>query len=209
MIDLEKKVYRDFVHTHYGAWPRLDEVTETYNLLKDIEDTYCKHDLELTRQIAEKIEEEKKMKNIKWSAKSIAYNHLESGLTLSLEGTFTDRFECRDLSDIAIYAANKLNDNQDFKPAPWNHNISNHRITTTPNPDRIIPEIKDVIFNGPATIVLWKDGTKTVVKAQEGEIIDYEKGIAMAIAKRMLGNKGSYYDTFTKYLPEEEPTEEV
>ena len=26
-----------------------------------------------------------------------------------------------------------------------------------------IPEIKNVIFNYPATIVFWKDGTKTVV----------------------------------------------
>ena len=30
-----------------------------------------------------------------------------------------------------------------------------------------IPEIKDVIFNDPATIVLWADGTKTVVKADK------------------------------------------
>ena len=32
-----------------------------------------------------------------------------------------------------------------------------------------LPEIKDVIFNEPATIIIWKDGTKTVVKCQEGE----------------------------------------
>ena len=40
--------------------------------------------------------------------------------------------------------------------------------------------IKKVIFNDPATIVLWSDGTKTVVKA-EGEPFDPEKGLAMAI----------------------------
>ena len=61
-------------------------------------------------------------------------------------------------------------------------------------------EIKNVIFNGPATIVLWADGTKTVVKAQEGETFDPEKGIAMAISKKALGNKYSYYNTFKKYL---------
>lgn len=65
-----------------------------------------------------------------------------------------------------------------------------------------LPEIKNVIFNGPATIVFWSDGTKTVVKAQDGEIVDYEKGLALAISKRSLGNKGNYYNTFTKWLKE-------
>lgn len=63
--------------------------------------------------------------------------------------------------------------------------------------------IKDVIFNDPATIVLWPDGTKTVVKA-ENEKFDPEKGLAMAISKRVLGNKGNYYDEFRKWLPEAE-----
>ena len=47
-------------------------------------------------------------------------------------------------------------------------------------------KIKKVIFNGPATIVLWTDGTKTVVKCAEGEIFDFEKGIAMAVWKKFL-----------------------
>ena len=60
-------------------------------------------------------------------------------------------------------------------------------------------DIKDVIFNNPATIVLWADGTKTVVKA-ENEPFDPEKGLAMAISKRALGGKYDYYDTFKKYV---------
>lgn len=60
-------------------------------------------------------------------------------------------------------------------------------------------DIKDVIFNNPATIVLWADGTKTVVKA-ENEEFDPEKGLAMAISKRALGDKYDYYDTFKKYV---------
>lgn len=67
-----------------------------------------------------------------------------------------------------------------------------------------LPEIKDVIFNEPATIIIWKDGTKTVVKCQEGEGYDPEKGIAMAISKKALGNKGNYCEVFKKWLPEEE-----
>ena len=67
-----------------------------------------------------------------------------------------------------------------------------------------LPEIKDVIFNEPATIILWADGTKTVVKCQEGESYDPEKGMAMAISKKALGNKGNYCEVFKKWLPEEE-----
>lgn len=59
--------------------------------------------------------------------------------------------------------------------------------------------IEKVIFNNPATIVFWMDGTKTVVKTQNGEVYDPEKGLAMAISKRALGDKGNYYDTFKKY----------
>lgn len=71
---------------------------------------------------------------------------------------------------------------------------------------KVNPEIKDVIFNGPATIVMWSDGTKTVVKAQKGsngkiEKIDKEKGLAMAIVKKVYGdNKGNYNDIFKKWI---------
>ena len=61
------------------------------------------------------------------------------------------------------------------------------------------PTIKDVIFNDPATIVMWSDGTKTVVKA-ENEPFDPEKGLAMAISKKNLGNKYDYYNTFKHWL---------
>ena len=73
-----------------------------------------------------------------------------------------------------------------------------------PKPVPYIPEIKNVIFNEPATIVIWSDGTKTVVKCQEGEGYDPEKGLAMAISKKALGNKGNYCEVFKKWLPEEE-----
>ena len=63
--------------------------------------------------------------------------------------------------------------------------------------------IKKVIFNDPATIILWLDGTKTVVKVID-EKFDPEKGLAMAIAKKALGNVGHYYETFKKWLPDKE-----
>ena len=70
------------------------------------------------------------------------------------------------------------------------------------------PKIEKVIFNEPATIVLWSDGTKTVVKCQEEEF-DKEKGLAMAIAKRFLRTNttgSNYYNEFKKWIPKETET---
>ena len=60
--------------------------------------------------------------------------------------------------------------------------------------------IKRVIFNPPATIVYWSDCTKTVVKCSEKDVFDPEKGLAMAIAKRCGGNKGSYYKEIQNWV---------
>ena len=71
-------------------------------------------------------------------------------------------------------------------------------------------KIKNVIFNDPATIVFWADGTKTVVKCGENDIYDPEKGLAMAVAKKYLGTNKShsnYMDEFKKWLPKEEMVE--
>ena len=65
--------------------------------------------------------------------------------------------------------------------------------------------IKKVIFNNPATIVLWSDGSKTVVKSYFDDY-DPEKGLAMAIAKKALGNEGNYYNVFKKWLPKDDET---
>lgn len=69
------------------------------------------------------------------------------------------------------------------------------------------PKIERVMFNGPATIVFWQDDTKTVVKCREGDTFDPEKGIAMAIAKKVLGNEDGYYEGIKKWLPKEEISE--
>lgn len=63
--------------------------------------------------------------------------------------------------------------------------------------------IKDVIFNAPATIVKWSDGSKTVVKCQEGDTYNPELGLAMCVVKKCCGNKGNFNDVFKKWLPKE------
>lgn len=50
-------------------------------------------------------------------------------------------------------------------------------------------EVKKIIVNPPATIIFWKDGTKTVTK-QIGEYeFDIEKDIAVCFMKKALKNR--------------------
>lgn len=70
-------------------------------------------------------------------------------------------------------------------------------------------EIKDVIFNPPATIVFWVDGTKTVVKAQGSDNFNPEAGLALCFMKRALGNKGNYNNTLKKYAGQYQFVKEV
>ena len=69
-----------------------------------------------------------------------------------------------------------------------------------------IPQIKNVIFNYPATIVFWNDDTKTVVKCDERDQFDPEKGITMAFFKKMHGNKGHYFEEIKKWTEKYECT---
>lgn len=64
--------------------------------------------------------------------------------------------------------------------------------------------IDHVIFDGPATIVFWSDGTKTVVKCMDGDEFAYDVGIAMATLKKMLGdNYGGYKHDVRKAIDAE------
>lgn len=57
-----------------------------------------------------------------------------------------------------------------------------------------MPAVKNCYFSDDRTIVLWDDGTKTVVQCQPGDQFDPEKGIFAAIAKRAYGNTGKFND---------------
>lgn len=72
-----------------------------------------------------------------------------------------------------------------------------------------IPEVREIRYNGPATIVFWEDNTKTVVKVQPGEeYYDPDKAFVMAVCKKLFGNKFNRHLTkaqkaFEKYCEEE------
>lgn len=64
----------------------------------------------------------------------------------------------------------------------------------------MIPYIKKVIFNDPATIVFWADGTKTVAKAHGDDKFDKEVGLTVCIAKKALGNRSHFDAVFKKWI---------
>ena len=82
----------------------------------------------------------------------------------------------------------------------WNEIFKDVIVGTVYSKDAFV--IKNVIFNDPATIVYWEDGTKTVVKANN-EKFDKEKGLAMCFAKKAMGNKGNYFEAFKKWADAE------
>lgn len=97
--------------------------------------------------------------------------------------------------DNSIYAyANEYlaNDEKAVKTAMWEWKI-------TP---------KKVIFNGPATIVIWQDGTKTIVKKSEDDTDDREKAVMYAILKKLCGNKAGMDRYLKQFFKEVESNEE-
>lgn len=63
-----------------------------------------------------------------------------------------------------------------------------------------LEHIKKIIINEPATIILWQDGTKTVVKLKDGDVFDPEKGILLCILKKMFDNSST---KMSKWLDEQ------
>lgn len=78
-------------------------------------------------------------------------------------------------------------------------NETKTRTVTVEKKVPVIPGIKQVIFNYPATVVIWEDDVKTVVECQKGDNYDMEKGLAMCICKRMMGNQSNFNKQIRKY----------
>lgn len=62
---------------------------------------------------------------------------------------------------------------------------------------RAMAVVRDVHYSPPATVVFWSDGTKTVAKCAPYERFDREKGLAIACAKKLLGE--GYADAFKEF----------
>ena len=63
-----------------------------------------------------------------------------------------------------------------------------------------LPLPTNVIFNDPATIVYWSDGTKTVVKCQPGDVFSAEAGLTTAMLKKYMGNDNTFNRVINEWL---------
>lgn len=52
---------------------------------------------------------------------------------------------------------------------------------------RKLPEVKNIIFNDPVTVVFWNDGTKTIVRASNGDKFSKELGVIYSVFKKLYG----------------------
>ena len=73
-----------------------------------------------------------------------------------------------------------------------------HRMYNTYSKN-LVATIDHVVFNGPATIIFWQDGTKTVLKCHEGDEYSAVTGFALCMLKGILGNQG-YHDLCENWL---------
>lgn len=65
-----------------------------------------------------------------------------------------------------------------------------------------LPVMEKAIFNGPATIALWADSTKTVSKARGGDEYDPLFGLLACILRKLTRNRGHAVDEFEGMLRE-------
>lgn len=57
----------------------------------------------------------------------------------------------------------------------------------------VMPQIKEVKFNGPATIVFFDDNTKVVIKCTDTDIFDPEKAVMICVLRKALGMSSSQF----------------
>lgn len=95
---------------------------------------------------------------------------------------------------------------EDRFAAGWNAAVRYMREHPDPvNPEDVLPDIERVIFNDPATVVYWDDGSKTVVKCQPGDTFSTEVGLMAAMLKRFMGNDNTYNKVLNFWLKEAAP----
>ena len=63
-------------------------------------------------------------------------------------------------------------------------------------------EVKRIIFNPPATVIIWKNDTKTVVKCAEDDEFNPEVGVAMCYMKKIYGSRHAFSKKVESYIEE-------
>ena len=77
------------------------------------------------------------------------------------------------------------------------HNNMTNPLTTTEYNNHLLsdalckPMVKKIIKSGPCTIVIWQDGSKTIVRLREGEKDDEFAAFSAAVVKKLYGSNSA------------------
>lgn len=122
-------------------------------------------------------------------AKGVSFDKLEK--TLREMGVYLTEIRQDSYNDYAEITCR-------VNPIDWYISLDKKDTPAKKKNDR--PHPKKVIFCGPATTILWTDGTKTTVRCSGEDVWEDEVGIAMCYLKKMLGNKGNYNNIFREAM---------
>ena len=70
------------------------------------------------------------------------------------------------------------------------------------NKNKINLKIHKIIYSGQKTIVIWEDGTKTIVSCGEGDQYDEYAGFCAAIIKKIFGSTSKAKKIMKQYIKE-------
>ena len=136
---------------------------------------------------------------IPFEATKRCYDYLNTKFVFECEMDETEARIAETLINREDNLKGQLSSKTVFEKLFWNHNPDEPFIKLNSN-KKAIPELKELVFNDPATIIFWEDGTKTIVKTQNGEPFDKEKGFCMAVVKKLFGNEGNYYNIVDEWI---------
>lgn len=63
--------------------------------------------------------------------------------------------------------------------------------------------IRNVVFSGPKTIIIWKDGSKTIVSCGDEDQYDRYAGFCAAFTKKIFGSTSKIKKILEKYAKED------
>jgi len=65
--------------------------------------------------------------------------------------------------------------------------------------------VKQIIYSGPKTVVIWSDGSKTIISCSETDTYDQYAGFCAAVTKKMFGSNSNIKKIIDKYAKVDRP----
>lgn len=117
----------------------------------------------------------------------MSYKFYPEEFTISTNGTGGDLLDCTLEGSLTV----DYRTDREFEPLWWEREliVKQQHPTISSN---TLSLVEKVIINPPATIVIWKDGHKEVVKCSKDEDFNPEVGVAMCFMKRIFESRNQF-----------------